>query len=86
VHHILPAQGSGFANIISEPLVKEVAKKHGIEWEPTSNFLTQRLPPLIDYYLLTMGRLPHGNEPGIVGWIKELFTVEAIQSSVNTIT
>jgi len=44
VHHVLPGQKSGFANIISEPVIMEVCKEFKVEWVPTKNFVTERLP------------------------------------------
>ena len=46
VHHVLPGQKSGFANIVSEPYVREVAKEYGVEWSHPKNFLLDRLPKL----------------------------------------
>lgn len=38
-HHLLPGQKSGFANIITEPIVKEECEKRGMKWLPYQNFL-----------------------------------------------
>jgi hypothetical protein len=51
VHHVLPQQKSGFANIISEDIVKEEAAKLNIEWLQPKNFFIDRLPSLISHYL-----------------------------------
>ena len=85
MHHVLPAQKSGFANIISEPIVREVAEKHGLKWMPTKNYIIDRLPVLFSYYVLAPGRLPHGEKPGLSGWIRELCTAEAIGKCVEFI-
>ena len=75
VHHVLPGQLSGFANIVSFDTVKDVAvNKFGLEWVPTKNYIFQRLPGLINFYLLAPGRLPYGEEDGIIGWLKEALT------------
>jgi Cytochrome b5-like Heme/Steroid binding domain len=51
VHHVLPYQKSGFANIISEDIVREEAEKIGIVWETPKNFMLDRLPLLVQHYL-----------------------------------
>lgn len=78
VHHVLPNQASGFANIISEWAVKEVAKEYDIKWVPTKNFVFQRLPKLIGFYILAPGRLPGSNWPGPLGWIREVLSVKGV--------
>ncbi len=52
VHHLLPAQGSGFANLVCEPAVIETCEEFGITWEPYRNFFTGRLPELLRFYFL----------------------------------
>ncbi|CAK0823606.1 unnamed protein product [Prorocentrum cordatum] len=37
VHHVLPYQRSGFANIVCEDAVKETCKEFDVEWMPTRN-------------------------------------------------
>jgi Cytochrome b5-like Heme/Steroid binding domain len=51
VHHVLPYQRSGFANIISEDIVREEAEKMGIVWEQPKSFVFDRLPLLLQHYL-----------------------------------
>ena len=51
VHHVLPQQKSGFANIISEDIVREEAVKFNIEWLQPKNFFFDRLPSLANQYL-----------------------------------
>jgi len=52
VHHVLPAQRSGFANIASESAVRESCIEAGIDWERPRNVLTERIPAVIKHYLL----------------------------------
>ena len=68
VHHLLPYQKSGFANIITVPIVKEVWEEFGMKWEPTRNFVKDRLPVLFKYYILS----PPKN------WQKDHWIVESI--------
>ena len=56
VHHALPFQRSGYANIACEDMVREEAAKSGIEWLPAKSFLTDRLPKLARGYLTTPSR------------------------------
>jgi hypothetical protein len=72
-HHILPAQKSGFSNIISEPIVREECEKRGIKWHPYQNFILDRLPVLFRYYLLNVA--PGKKDEG---WIKEAFCPSGI--------
>lgn len=51
VHHVLPQQKSGFANIISEDIVREEAAKVNVEWVQPKNFFFDRLPHLINHFL-----------------------------------
>ena len=76
-HHILPAQKSGFSNIITEPLVKKVAEEHGLKWDRYHNFVTERLPVLFRYYLLNV--TPGKKDEG---WIKEAFSPSGIIQSI----
>lgn len=50
VHHLLPGQKSGFANVISEPAVRQACKEKGFPWQPNQNYVTQRLPKLASFY------------------------------------
>jgi hypothetical protein len=56
VHHVLPFQRSGFANIATEDALAEEAAKFGIEWVPAKSFVTDRLPKLCRKYLLSSSR------------------------------
>jgi fatty acid desaturase len=56
VHHVLPFQRSGFANIATEDVMREEASKFGIEWLPAKGFVTDRLPKLCRTYLLSPSR------------------------------
>jgi hypothetical protein len=52
VHHVLPYQGSGFANLASEAAVREVGTAAGIAWAPPRNLIVNRFPAVIKHYLL----------------------------------
>lgn len=56
VHHVLPFQRSGFANIVTEDVLREEAAKFGVEWLPPKSFVTDRLPKLCRTYLLSPSR------------------------------
>jgi hypothetical protein len=51
VHHVLPYQGSGFANLASEDAVREVCAEAGIAWERPRNLIVDRFPTVIKHYL-----------------------------------
>jgi len=51
VHHVLPYQGSGFANLVSEDAVREVCAEVGIAWERPRNLILDRFPAVIKHYL-----------------------------------
>jgi hypothetical protein len=52
VHHVLPWQGSGFANLASEATVREVCAQVGIAWERPRNLIFERFPAVMKHYLL----------------------------------
>jgi hypothetical protein len=52
VHHVLPYQGSGFANLATETTVREVCEGVGIVWERPKNLLFDRFPAVIKHYML----------------------------------
>jgi hypothetical protein len=56
VHHVLPYQRSGFANIATEDTLREEAAKFGVEWLSAKSFVTDRLPKLCRTYLLSRSR------------------------------
>ncbi|MGB7251027.1 MAG: cytochrome b5-like heme/steroid binding domain-containing protein [Phormidesmis sp.] len=66
VHHVLPYQRSGFANIASEAIVREEAEKVGLVWRSPKNFFIDRLPVMIQYYLLSPSRLARDKELTLV--------------------
>lgn len=43
-HHLLPYQTSGFCNVLSEDAIRQVLPDFGMEWLPTKNFWTERVP------------------------------------------
>jgi Cytochrome b5-like Heme/Steroid binding domain/Fatty acid desaturase len=56
VHHVLPWQGSGFANLASEATVREVCAQVGIAWERPRNLIFGRFPVVIKHYLFCPAR------------------------------
>jgi fatty acid desaturase len=52
VHHVLPWQGSGFANLASEQTVKDVCTRAGIAWLRPRNLIFDRFPAVMKHYLL----------------------------------
>jgi hypothetical protein len=66
VHHLLPYQKSGFANIASEGIVREEAKNFDLVWLPPKNFFSDRLPVMAAYYLLSPSRLAKEKNLGLV--------------------
>ncbi|MEU1521920.1 fatty acid desaturase [Nocardia rhamnosiphila] len=56
VHHVLPYQRSGFANIAAEDIVREAAAESGVAWLPPKSFLTDRFPALCRIYLFSRSR------------------------------
>jgi len=91
VHHVLPYQGSGFANIVSMPAVEEVSKEMGVPWERTRNFVIERIPDIVSYYLLAPAQLPglqrriYGGH-GLSGFIKEHLASEGFAAMYELIT
>jgi hypothetical protein len=52
VHHVLPYQGSGFANLAAEDAVREVCAQVGIAWARPRNLIFDRFPAVMKHYLL----------------------------------
>ena len=52
VHHVLPYQGSGFANLVSEDAVRKVCAEAGIAWARPRNLIFDRFPAVMRHYLL----------------------------------
>ncbi|MBD2461276.1 cytochrome b5 domain-containing protein [Oscillatoria sp. FACHB-1407] len=82
VHHVLPFQRSGFANIISEDIVREEAAKFNVAWLPPKNFFIDRLPILINHYLFSPSRLAHENKFGL---FREHLHPQALRATVTYI-
>ncbi|WP_040768230.1 fatty acid desaturase [Tsukamurella sp. 1534] len=78
VHHVLPYQRSGFANIATEGVVAEEAAKFGVEWLPARNFFTDRLPAQVRTYLFSKSRSAEANGDGF--W-REHFSPAALRTS-----
>ncbi|WP_276968190.1 cytochrome b5 domain-containing protein [Desertimonas flava] len=51
VHHVVPWQGSGFANLVSEGPVREACERAGIPWQRPRNLIFDRFPKVIKHYL-----------------------------------
>ncbi len=66
VHHVLPYQRSGFANIATEDLLREEAAKLGVQWLPAKSFITDRLPKLCRIYLLSPSRQAQKRNRGFI--------------------
>jgi hypothetical protein len=77
-HHVLPQQKSGFANIISEDIVREEAAKFDVEWLESRNFFTNRLPVLMQYYLGKPSRMAQYEN---YGFFKEHFHPRALKTT-----
>jgi fatty acid desaturase len=80
VHHVVPFQRSGFANIATEDVLREEAAKFGIEWLPAKSFVTDRLPKLCRTYLLSPSRQA---EELNWGFIREHCSPAAWKASAN---
>ena len=66
VHHVVPYQRSGFANIATEDVLREEAARFGVEWLPAKSFLTDRLPKLSRTYLLSRSRQAEERDWGFI--------------------
>jgi hypothetical protein len=80
VHHVLPQQRSGFANIISEDIVREEAEKFDLEWLDSKNFFIDRLPVLSKHYLFSPSRMAQDNSFGL---LKEHFHPKALMTTAD---
>jgi fatty acid desaturase len=80
VHHVLPFQRSGFANIATEDVLREEAAKFGVEWLPPMSFVTDRLPKLWRTYLLSRSREA---EERNWGFIREHCSPAALKTSAS---
>lgn len=66
VHHVLPWQGSGFANLASEDTVREVCAEVGIAWERPRNLIFGRFPAVMKHYLLCPAKQPPPPPPSFL--------------------
>ena len=64
VHHVLPYQRSGFANIWCEDIVAEEAAEFGVEWLPAKSFIADRFPKQVVTYLGARSRTAQENDWG----------------------
>lgn len=58
VHHVLPYQRSGFANLAAERAVRAACAEAGIGWERPRNLITERFPAIMKHYLLAPTKRP----------------------------
>jgi hypothetical protein len=82
VHHVLPGQRSGFANIISEDIVREEAAKFDLPWYAPKNFFIDRLPILTRHYLGVPSRMAQAQNFGV--W-QEHFHPQALLTTADYI-
>ena len=80
VHHVLPYQKSGFANIISEDIVREEAAKVGVTWFSPRSFFSDRLPTMAKHYLLSPSRSAKAQK---LGFLQEHLQPQALRTSLN---
>ncbi|WP_155763953.1 cytochrome b5 domain-containing protein [Mycobacterium asiaticum] len=80
VHHVLPFQRSGFANIVTEDVLREEAAKSGVAWLPAKSFFTDRLPKLSRTYLLSPSREAKQRNWGL---LREHLSLTAWKESAN---
>jgi len=91
VHHCLPYQRSGFANIVCMPAVIETCKEFDVEWLPSRNLILDRFLPLAYYYLTAPAQVPALPKPilngggGVKGFFKEHMQLSVISKSVNDV-
>jgi hypothetical protein len=78
VHHVLPFQKSGFANIASEAIVREEAAKLGVAWDEPKNFFCDRMPIMARYYLLTPSRQAREENLSV---LREHLNLKALRTS-----
>jgi hypothetical protein len=82
VHHVLPFQRSGFANIASEAIVRDEAEKMGIEWLQPKNFFSDRLPIMAKHYLFSPSRLAKEKDLNVLA---EHLNPQALRTSAQYI-
>ena len=80
VHHILPQQKSGFANIVSEDIVKEEAVKFKVEWLQPKNFFFDLIPSLCHKYLGSPSQMAKAKNFGV---FQEHFHPQSLKHSIN---
>lgn len=86
VHHVLPTQKSGFANIVSESAVKKTCGEFNTPWRKPRNFVWDRLPALIPFIVLTPMQLNPSEPPyekGIYGVLQEAFAWNGMKCAAS---
>jgi hypothetical protein len=88
VHHVLPSQKSGFANIVCEPAVRKTCEEFDLTWTDTKNFIIDRVPKLFSFYVFAPMRLQTSQLPvknGWIGIIHEAFSLSALKTNLSFI-
>lgn len=80
VHHVLPYQRSGFANILSEEIVRSEAERLNVAWLPAKNFFRDRLPLMTKQYLTVPSRMATEHNWGL---LQEHFQPQAIKAAID---
>jgi hypothetical protein len=88
VHHVLPMQGSGFGDIVTEPAVRKCCEEFDVPWLPKQNFVLDRLPKVVGLLAVPMerrGEMPprpgvdrRVAPPGLRGFLRENFAPRSL--------
>ena len=84
-HHVLPAQRSGLSNVVSERALRETCKEFDVPWVKTKNFLLDRLPTLVSFYLFTPMESSHSDYKGFGGFLRETFSIEGLKRMIYSV-
>nr|VFJ61407.1 MAG: Fatty acid desaturase [Candidatus Kentron sp. FW] len=85
VHHVLPAQRSGFSNILSERALRETCEEFNVPWLPTKSFLFDRFPKLFSFYMFTPMQSSRFEYKGFFGFLRETFSIEGLKRMIYSI-
>lgn len=83
-HHLLPHQSSGFANIASEPYIRQVCKEMNVPWHRPKVFWFDRLPIILDFVFNSPTIVPNTGlvkkqyERTFRNWMNEQISLEAV--------
>jgi len=78
-HHLLPHQTSGFSNVVSESVIKEVLPNYGLEWIAPKNFWTHRVPVVFRFCFMIPTRGVDKN----VGFWEEQFSMDGLKKCLR---